>query len=164
MTCRTVAAVWVGLHVVFLVGWAASEELRLVKGQSILVRTVPVDPRDLLRGQYIRLAYEFSTANRFAHPTAMPPHGSPIWAVLREDGKYHVPYKLYLRQSSRAEADTVVLRGHVNHSRLLFGIEEYFVPEGTETPNPRDITVRLRVGRSGQPRIKQVYVREQPWP
>lgn len=157
------AAAWIGLQVLFFAGWAGLEEMRLApgEGRSILVRTVPVDPRDLLRGQYIRLAYEFSTG----WPTqAGFPDGAEVWAVLSLQGEFHGPRDFSERRPDGLAPGEVALRGRVERWRLRFGIEEYFVPEGTETPAARDLTVRLRVGNDGRARIEQVYVKGVPWP
>jgi uncharacterized membrane-anchored protein len=56
------AAIWVALQLVFFIGWTSREQLRRSTGPSILVKVVPVDPRDLLRGQYLTLAYQFTPA------------------------------------------------------------------------------------------------------
>jgi uncharacterized membrane-anchored protein len=59
----------------------------------------------------------------------------------------------------------VLLHGHVDSAwRFRFGIDRYFVPEGTPTPDRRDITVRLRIDKDGGARIEQVYVHDEPWP
>ena len=160
------AAVWVGLQLIFFVGWTLREEARLGHGEgtSILVRTVPVDPRDLLRGQFIRLSYEFSDT-RFQSRLANLNRGITVWVTLRQVGDFHKPVDLKLQKPSVLASDAVGLRGVTDrYGRLTFGIEQYFVPEGTETPNQRDITVRLRVADDGSARIETVYVKGVPWP
>jgi len=161
-----VAALWVGLQLLFFIGWAMHEDGKLGEGvgRSILVRTVPVDPRDLLRGQYLRLAYEFSRAN-FSDVQATAPRGSEVWVVLGSDGEFHVPLRTELERPVLANPDEVAVRGRVDEwQRLEFGIEKYFVPEGTETPAANELTVRLRVGDDGVPRIETVYRNGVPWP
>ncbi|MEO6595846.1 MAG: GDYXXLXY domain-containing protein [Planctomycetota bacterium] len=160
------ACAWVGLQLVFLVGWAMHEQGKLAEGvgHSILVRTVPVDPRDLLCLQYILLAYEFSSGNMLDLQEP-PPQGSEVWVVLGLEGEFHVPLRAELRRPVLDGKEQVALRGTVGEwQRLEFGIERYFVPEGTETPAAKDITVRLRVGNDGAPRIETVYVNGVRWP
>lgn len=164
------AAVWVMLQILFFAGWAIREESRLAvgEGRSILVRTVPVDPRDLISGQYIRLAYEFSTGRTLADLDVRfrdgPPSGSTIWVVLGPEEEFYVPVSVHDERPERLEPAQLALRGTVSGSMLRFGIERYFVQEGTETPDPRDITVGLRVGDDGLPRIETVFVRGIAWP
>ena len=82
---------WVAVQVVFFAAWAGAEQLRLSSGYPIHVRTAPVDPRDLLRGQYLALSYEFSRVERLADTGLAPKAGDEVWFVLRSDGEYHVP-------------------------------------------------------------------------
>src|ERR671921_157628 len=43
-----------------LVAMIGLRALPLVTGQTVLVRVVPIDPRDLFRGDYVTLSYDFS--------------------------------------------------------------------------------------------------------
>jgi uncharacterized membrane-anchored protein len=47
-------------QVLFLVGMIAERAAPLRSGRTVLLRVVPVDPRDLLRGDYVTLSYEIS--------------------------------------------------------------------------------------------------------
>lgn len=148
----------------FFAGWTGREHARLASGSSILVRVVPVDPRDLLRGQYLRLAYEFSSPWDSTVARMRVPRDAAVWVVLRRDGTFHVPKGLHLARPAALEAGEVVLQGQSRGGLYDFGVERYFVPEGSETPAVSDLTVRLRVTRAGTARIAQVYVKGAPWP
>jgi uncharacterized membrane-anchored protein len=158
------AVAWVALQVLFFAGWAATEQRRLVTGSSILVRTAPVDPRDLLRGQYLRLSYEFSRMQPLVDTGSVPKGGDEVWTVLTPAGEFHQPRGSFSGRPATLGAGEVAIQGRVDGWRVLYGIEEYFVPEGSETPAQRDTTVRLRVGTDGHPRIEKVLVRGKPWP
>lgn len=160
------ATAWVILQVLFFVGWALREESKFGTGvgHSILVRTVPVDPRDLLRGQYMRLAYEWSRMELPAVDGSVP-QGNEVWVVLGPDGEFHVPLRAARERLVPASQDEVVLRGLISDGwRREFGVEKYFVPEGTDTPSANEVTVRLRVGSDGTARIETVYRNGVPWP
>lgn len=160
------AAAWVTLQVLFFVGWALREESKFGAGvgRSILVRTVPVDPRDLLRGQYMRLAYEWSRMEVPGLQDVAPESGE-VWVVLGPEGEFHVPRRAARERPVLASPEEVAMRGVVSDGwRLEFGVEKYFVPEGTETPSAKEVTVRLRVGSDGVPRIETVYRNGVPWP
>ncbi len=148
MTRLNVAIVWVALHVCFFIGWAASEELRLAPatGRSVLVRVQPVDPRDFLRGQYMRLGYDFSTPEAL---WAVGEEGDPVWCVLRPEGDFYVFTRAQTARPRRLPAGQVAVRGTKQGWQLRFGVERYFVPEGTETPDWNELTVRLRIGDDG---------------
>lgn len=49
------------LQVLLLAGIIAYRESRVSSGERVLLRTVPVDPRDIFRGDYVSLVYEIST-------------------------------------------------------------------------------------------------------
>ena len=161
------ASVWIALQVGYLGGWSVYEAWRMLpgRGESILVRTAPVDPRDLLRGQYMRLRYSFSSAPR---TVGLKEHAT-AWVLMRPeetDGiRYYEPVGYYASKPGTTKPGDVVIRGVGNrYNRIDFGIERYFVPEGTETPNTRDLTVRLRIGDDHRPRIEDVYLNGKPWP
>jgi uncharacterized membrane-anchored protein len=54
------AVVPTALQLVILVGMIAVRAIPLVTGQIVLVKVQPVDPRDLFRGDYVILSYDFS--------------------------------------------------------------------------------------------------------
>lgn len=164
MTRFKLAAGWVGVQLLFFAGWTMREHERAAFGASILVRVVPVDPRDLLRGQYLNLAYEFSRPWDSTVAHLQIPSDAPVWVVLRREGRFHVPQRLSLARPVVLEADEVAFQGYAHGRSYAFGVERYFVPEGTATPPARDLTVRLRVGPAGTVRIERVYVNGAAWP
>src|SRR3954465_3838106 len=75
---RKVMLMTVAAQLTILVAMIAMRALPLLTGQTVLVRVVPVDPRDLFRGDYVILSYEFSR---------MPPQGvEGISEVQRRGG------------------------------------------------------------------------------
>lgn len=161
-----IAAVWIALQVGFFAVWGLTEEKRLDtgEGESILVQTAPVDPRDLLRGQYMQLSYTFSRPGQYGDAIDALPDGSEVWVVLAPDGRFHVPNRASADRPALLAPGEVALLGRLEGWQIVFGIEMYFVQEGTPTPNQNDVTVRLRVGDDGYPRIEQIYVNDRPWP
>lgn len=163
MTRRRLAALWIALQVLFLAGWAVREHGRLDEGVSILVRPEPVDPRDLLRGQFLALRYGFTWP---WDELGVEPFedGATAWVVLADEGGFHVPVDVRHERPDALPPGAAVLRGRVENRRCVFGVESYFVPEGSPTPAPEDTVVRLRVGADGGARIEEVYVDGRPWP
>ena len=161
-----IAAILVLLQLAFFAAWAGYEEMLLRTGDSILVKTVPVDPRDLLSGQYLELRYAFSSVESLGiESPGWSLRGKTVWVVLGPQGEFHVlRYATMERPAHLAEGE-VALKGVTHYwNQVTFGIERYFVPEGTETPQARSLTVRLRVGKGGNARIETVYVNGEPWP
>ena len=163
-----IAAGFIALQVAFFAGWAAFEQMRLMpgEGKSILLKVVPVDPRDLISGQYMNLSYEFSRINRSTWQGPDPAEGDTVYAVLTEKDGFYVPRLMSKERPGRFEPGDVVMKGRAdNWMRVSFGdIERYYVPEGTPTPNMRELTVRIRVGGDYDPRIEEVYLNGKRWP
>ena len=99
-------------------------------GTTVRLRVVPVDPRDLFRGDYLILTYDFTNqlppgTNREFFSRA----GDEIFVSVEpvEDGKHWRTASLGWSQPQSG----VFLRGHAwGHPGNEFGIEKYFVQEG----------------------------------
>jgi len=145
------------VQVVGLVGlyaWHAN-----VPQTQYLLRTRPVDPRDLLRGDYMTLGYEISTPPVGTHPPAGVSN-APVFVRLRPDGRFWVADAV--ADAPRNDGAPWV-RAHWKRGRLDYGIDRYFVPEGKGNP-PGRITVEIVIRKSGEPQIVQLYSDDRPWP
>lgn len=118
-------------------GFILFKEYTLMNGKEILLKTKPVDPRDLFRGDYVILAYDISEikikndTNKSKFKT-----GDKVFVSLDIDnngiGK--------VKNISLNKPDDVFIKGVVRYSsrmnkseetiRVRYGIESYFVPEG----------------------------------
>ena len=118
-------------------------------GERIVLRCRPVDPRDLLKGEYVILSYDFSTVTKDHErgllaeiPQLLPtPNGSgaterQFWD-LPWDMTIYVPLKrlpdgsaLAGEPTFRRPKDGLYLQGLTRGSQLRFGIEAYYVKEG----------------------------------
>jgi uncharacterized membrane-anchored protein len=184
----------IALQVLFFVGWYMAESGAMgAPIATIKVKPEPYDPRDLLSGQYFNINYEFSrTTGRWnaemkrTEPrewagkivctnTKQKPCRNPyglkqdgdVWVTLEkgQDGFYH-PITASFHKPERTTANTVAIRGSgtTNASNILYGIERYFVPEGTRDPNAADTSILLDVYTDGKVRINSVLVKGEPWP
>src|SRR4051812_430578 len=57
---RKILLITAAVQLLILLGMIALRVVPLITGQTVLVRVVPVDPRDLFRGDYVTLSYDFS--------------------------------------------------------------------------------------------------------
>jgi uncharacterized membrane-anchored protein len=55
----------VGLQIIVILGLFIDRTYTLNTGREIALATLPVDPRDLIRGEYVDLRYEIGTVSRF---------------------------------------------------------------------------------------------------
>jgi uncharacterized membrane-anchored protein len=167
---RKVLLVTVAAQLLILVGMIALRAVPLVTGQTVLVRVVPVDPRDLFRGDYVILSYEFSR---------VPAEGveglSSTERGKRSKWEGRTVYVPLVPDSNqvhwRAEKVTVVkpargpfLRGQMSsHGALEFGIEAYYLQEGTglryeQAIRDRQLSAELAVTSSGQAALKGLRI------
>ena len=161
------------LQSAWLLGTVVVQEHALAAPNVIMLETRRVDPRDLLRGDYLILNYKISDvpANLFSPPvTEDLPAGANIFVALAPgtNGLYEV------RRASASEfmpeAGQVLLRGQsafaggnaANSIHVAYGIRNYFVAEGAGNPAGK-LTVQAAVGGSGRASIRQVFVDGKPY-
>jgi len=122
-----------------------------------LLRTRPVDPRDLLRGDYITLRYDISTPPGSASPTQK---SGPVYVRLKPDGRFWVADAV---AAIPMDDGAPWVKGHWKNQAIDFGIGQYFVPEGKGNP-PGKISVEIALRPDGVPQIVQLYSDGRPWP
>ena len=135
---RSVLVGTVLFQVLVLFGMMAPRGSTLLTGETILLRVVPVDPRDLLRGDYVILGYEISR---------VPPQGIEglfgaggghfnegrgqtvyVTLVPEPDGRH---YRGGTVSVNPPPAGVKFIQGTLlDRFRIEFGIESYFVQEG----------------------------------
>jgi uncharacterized membrane-anchored protein len=134
---RGILAVAAGLQVVVLVAMIALRAWPLLVGNPLVIRVVPVDPRDLFRGDYVVLSYAFSVpaggaeslTRELAAGRRQGWEGRTVYVSLVPE-----PDGIHWRAegtSLRPPAGGRYIRGRaVGHNRLEFGIEAFYVQEG----------------------------------
>ena len=161
------------LQTAWLLATVVHQENLLRTGPTVMLEAHRVDPRDLLRGDYLILNYTISDVptNCFLPPvtTALRP-GTKIHVALQPgtNGLYVVT-RASLNEFTAA-AGEVLLRGEsagrggfaTSAVHIAYGIERYFVREGTGNPVGK-LTVQAAVSKSGRASIKEVFVDGQPY-
>lgn len=193
MNRETLSIAVIALQVCFFIGWYMVESNAIGNPvTTITVKPKPYDPRDLLSGQYMRLGYEFSRADRVRIKTLLENgkrdwatdlkckgtinqtcsrygliQDGDVWVTLQKgEGGFHHPIAASFNKPKNTPKDAVLIvgNGHKNASNLTFGIEKYFVPEGTREPKREDTTLKLDVYESGKVRINTLLVKGKEWP
>ena len=164
-------ALVLGLQTAWILGTTLVQERGLAIGKVILLETQPVDPRDLLRGDYLTLSYKISDVPLTAFsppPTAPVPAGTTVYVVLEPRGAFYAVARASTEPIS-PESGQVVLRGraqswwNTSSAHLEYGLERYFVREGTGMPPRGKITVQVAVPPSGRGQIKNVFLDGKPY-
>ena len=155
----------VALQVLALVYLAGQRELILHTGQTVWLRTAPVDPRDAMRGDYVRLDYEISRVSRslwrdgLANSNRVEEFsrgGRRVYASLRVNTE---GLGELVSLSDRQPADGLFLRGSTESSwgdtlRVQYGIEAFFMEQG----RAKEMENQIFTQRNGVPLNTQVAV------
>lgn len=163
------------LQTAALAGMVAMKQRTLSTGTPILLKTEPVDPRSLFRGDYVVLGYEISSLEYAKVPGDRDfVRHDTVYVVLRQGEPYWEPVSIH-HEMPPHDAGTVVIRGEVQWTgvwtgteqkdgiNVRYGIESYFVPEGEgrEIELPRNegkVTIQVAVDARGDSAIKAVLV------
>lgn len=139
------AAVLAIAQIAFLSWMIAGRAAILRNGQEVLLKVEPIDPRDLLRGDYVRLGYEIR--NVPVKLVANAPAGEfltgagPIFVRLGKDldGYWRARSASLGEPQGQPPAGEVDIRGMVSGGWRLgpeasfsadYGIDRFYVPEG----------------------------------
>lgn len=161
----------VALQAGFLLAWAGYHEFVRRTAPTVRLEVLPVDPRDLLRGDYMTLSY---TISGHAVPADWPGGHVEVLVALKPDSDVHVIDEVLFapdppagdqRVWVRAQASLPTnFRGSEARLRLTYGIERYFVPEGRGTPRFDRMVVEASVSRTQRLYIQRAWLDGQPFP
>lgn len=147
-----------------LTGMYVQAALPLWVGTEIKVKTIPVDPRSLFRGNYARLGYDFSQIDKnFFSETKKFREGEIVFISLKKDDNNIYNFS----SASLLKPETgIFLQGRVNSRpwdkvlRIQYGIEAFFAPKNKalalEKQMRKGAIAILMVSSDGKARIKSV--------
>lgn len=157
-----------------VLGWMVLDRTRLIKtGREVVLPIRPVDPRDLFRGQYVRLGYDVSSVPLKLLEGPRPARNAPFFVTLEQadDGTWR-PIRMSVAKPQAASAKQVVLKarpwtrfptGDTGSVAVRYGIESYFVPEG-EGPKlealarDKKLAILIAVDAAGAAAIKGILI------
>ena len=163
------------LQIGFLSFIIGSRAAILQSGKEVLLKIEPVDPRDLLRGDYIIVRYEVSSlpVKLIAGLPAgeLVSEARPVFLRLRKDPDGYwrtVSASLEPPAAAPASEDEADIQGAITAGWTLnadttipvsFGIERFYVPEGEGRAIESDLRerpfgIRVALARDGTPQIK----------
>lgn len=155
------------IQVLFLAGIAGSHYSTLWYGKEIRLQTVPIDPRDLLYGDYVQLNYDINRIplSYWQETGDKPKSGERVFVVLQEN-KTNGTYKAKAALSHKPSLTDgeVLLKGRIEYVddesiRITYGIEQYYVPENTGKELEQQVgklVVKVKVAAWGSPVVKDV--------
>lgn len=139
----------IALFVIVLASGVYTQEDLRRNGQQVILATMPVDPRDILRGDYIDLAYEIGRGEQAVAFAKSLPASQPVYALLtlgadnrvtsyaftttKPSGGVYIrgeavvqEYQNYVEEKNGQSVYRTEKQGTINYPQ----IEQYFVPEG----------------------------------
>jgi uncharacterized membrane-anchored protein len=167
---RLVLLAAAAFQVIFLVAMIGLRVTPLLAGDTIFVRVVPVDPRDLFRGDYVVLGYDFSRVPPAGIDGLEESYGQreqqwlglPVYVTLvpEPDGKHWRAEKFSISQPTSGK----YLRGRITGpGRLEFGIEAYYLQEGQgskyeEAMRDRRLAAEIAVTADGHAALRGLRI------
>jgi uncharacterized membrane-anchored protein len=167
------------LQSIALIAMVGMKQYTLSTGTLIVLKTRPIDPRSLFRGDYVRLNYDISSLalNKLEGDKDFQ-RGDTIYVVVHKDGEFWTAQAAYHRLPKTGPGQ-VAIKGEVKYAygncgansqdkdcisaQVKYGVENYFVPEGEgrDLERPRSgevVTIQLAVDRYGNAAIKAVLI------
>ena len=126
------------------------KEIILRNGTEIMLEVEPVDPRAFMQGDYVDLAYNIST-----YEAGLDEHSGRVYVLLEKDEAGISQIKKVYDNMNEAreqmnEGHEVILQGELNGDRITYGIESFFIEEGTgEWAEENADFAKVKVGSNG---------------
>lgn len=113
-------------------------------GEVVYLRTAPIDPRDIFRGDYVQLDYDVSIPESSLIP-------NKLHTTLRKGNRHYQPIFVHLDKGKNGVADIMdisikppdnrlylkafigrnIWQNYRNRGRIKYGIEKYFVEQNS---------------------------------
>lgn len=134
-----------------LVHMIAGREMLLADGRQIDLDVIPVDPRDFFRGDYVTLRYAISRLpQQLVDAKGAISRGDRLHVRLRKKDDEWQAVAASRGSLTASGPDEVVLSGQVRYASvggptragsidIDYGIEKFFVPEGTGRDIEKDV-------------------------
>lgn len=155
----------IGIFWLILIGgFIGLKEYTLQTGEEIFLKIIPVDPRDMFRGDYVVLRYDISTID--AGISGMKDSdftvGEKVFVSMKVDKEKTGSATGISKQTPK---NGVFIKGTIknisaNKLTIEYGIESYFVPEGKGREIERQSSVlnaKVAVDGSGNAVIKSLF-------
>ena len=157
-----ISGVWL-----FVILYLVISNLSILRnGQEVLLKTIPVDPRDLFRGDYVTLRYEISDIRNIDRAYEKDPYkfyrrrnGNDIYIVLETDENNIAKAKWW---KTKRPKNRLFIKGKVQADRIQFNdIESYFIKENTGRAieskiNSGEVYAKVKINKIGQAKIQEL--------
>ncbi|MGB8002272.1 MAG: GDYXXLXY domain-containing protein [Anaerobacillus sp.] len=147
------------LMVIFVTYNGIKNEVAIQSGKEVRLALEPVDPRSMLQGDYVNLRYDISTlagATNFTANKKIKVVLSPTSEKTYEYGGYYKMEGNWNKPYEPTDGDIVVNGITYSNNDVQYGIESFFIPEGSGDEF-EDITVAvIKVSENGDALLIEV--------
>ncbi len=162
----------------------------LGSGNEVILKVIPRDPRDMLRGDYMVFEYNISRLPVYLARDTQLREGQVVYVLLRplNSDRYWTVKAIQAEKPKRA--GEIFIKGKLKEKapepqafpmdfvdkpqlkvnqawHIVYGIEEYYIPEGTGRQVSlwgKEVLAKVKVSENGQAVLEQIYINGQPWP
>lgn len=110
-------------------------------GETITLKTAPIDPRDLFYGDYVILNYDIAELDigKVPHDVSSADEGRTVYVMLeKKENPWHEAVGVY-RNAPEQKPGQVLLKGRLRYygesdyrvMNIDYGLDRYYVPENT---------------------------------
>jgi uncharacterized membrane-anchored protein len=148
----------------------------LSSGREIVMPIVPVDPRDLFRGEYVTLSFPISSVPGTFVDRSVPSTGNAFYVTIRPVEGGWTASRIGAQRPVTVAANEIVLKGRpvwgmdavfrgttTQNLAVHYGVERFYVPEGQgrrleDLARNKKLAVLLAVGPDGTAAIKGLMI------
>jgi len=162
------------LQCAWILGTAFTQERSRHAGQVVLLEATRVDPRDLLRGDYVTLNYEISEVSLDTFKPAIKkdmPAGAQVFVAVAPGANGFYQVMTASLEPFTPGPGQVLLQGRSRFGWnsawrttiwIDYGLETFYVSEGTGNPRGK-LTLKAVVPASGRAAIQELFVDGVPY-
>jgi uncharacterized membrane-anchored protein len=164
------------LQLAVLVGMILLRMVLLTTGETLLLRVVPVDPRDIFRGDYVILNYNFTRVfdkeivglGKVSYDNRREWAGRTVYVELlpEPDGKHWQGGDIHLAPPDHGK----YIRGTISeYEDIQCGIDAYYVQEGEgmkydQAARDRKLSAEIALASDGQAGLRALHIDDEAAP
>jgi uncharacterized membrane-anchored protein len=136
----------------------------LATGTTVVLKTMPVDPYDLLRGYYQTLSYDISSFNTLKNLSGWQelkrdkgsvniPNNQQVYITLTKVTAVNAnspqawqPVAIGTQIPTNLSSDKIAIRGVSNGNSIVYGLETYYMPEDRKDDVNKDVNAARSSG------------------
>jgi uncharacterized membrane-anchored protein len=159
------------IQMLILVAVPARKVFTKATGKTVVLKVQPVDPYSILSGYYATLGFDISRIDAFPNARGMSQgfsNGDWLYAVVEkgDDGIWK-PISLDHELPANLPDNRAALLGRISHGAIIYGIEEFYIPEAQRYPISDDLSrnvdkarVEVKVDRSGHAALERLRIED----